>query len=81
MAAVQALSWRDSGIHHLDEWFRPPPLPSYLPAIAFWLAATLVLCRKDIREVYSISEDKMTKTIVVTVCLIGVMIYLLSRFA
>ena len=80
VAAVQALSWRDSGIHHLDEWFRPPPLPSYLPAIAFWLAAALVLCRKDIREDYSISEEKMIKTIVVTVCLIGVMIYLLSRF-
>ena len=80
VAAVQALSWRDSGIHHLDEWFRPPPLPSYLPAIAFWLAAALVLCRKDIREDYSISEEKMIKTIVVTVCLIGVMIYLISRF-
>jgi hypothetical protein len=50
----------------IDNFYQTPPLTVFIIQLLFLVATLYVMCRKNIREVYSITDQKMMATISIT---------------
>lgn len=57
---------KHSGYVVLESFYQAPPLTVFIIQLLFFVGALYVLCRKDIRELYSITDQKMAATISIT---------------
>jgi hypothetical protein len=63
----QSFNWKPSGFVGLDNLFpRPSPI-TYIIQLLFFVGTIYVLCKTNIREVFSIDKQKMAATIGITV--------------
>lgn len=62
----RALNWKPSGNDILDTISPRPALSNYISQLLFLVGTTYVLCKANIREVFSVDKEKMTLTIVLT---------------
>jgi len=65
-ALFNSLSWRPSGFAGLDNLFQRPPLTTYIIQLLFLIGTLYVICKRNMREVYSINSNKMQSTIAIT---------------
>ena len=69
VALFYSLTWRSSGSFGLDNLFpRPSPI-TYILQLGFLIAAIVVLCKANIRQVFSIKEQRIAPTIGITILL------------
>ncbi|MEO7922269.1 MAG: hypothetical protein ABIR30_01185 [Chitinophagaceae bacterium] len=76
--AFLSFNWKPSGLGELDKLF---PRPSYLNLILqliFPLATLLVICKKNIRDIYFIKEQEMVATIAISGLLALFCVYAIS---
>jgi len=65
-AFYQSLTWKPSGLVGLDNLFSRPSLTTYVIQVLFFIGTLYVLCKKDMRDVFFISNRKMQTTIATT---------------
>jgi len=66
---ILGLTWRLYFKYANENFFRKPPIAVYLFS-AFFLAGTLIIiCKQNMREVFTINKDIMTKSIIMTAIL------------
>ena len=63
---IQSFLWRPSGNPALDSLFPRPPVFTIIIQAAFFAGTLYALCKQNVREVYSINENKMVSTIIIT---------------
>jgi len=59
----QSFNWKPSGFGGLDNLFPRPSPTSYVIQVLFLIGTLYVLCKTNIREVFSIDKQKMAATI------------------
>jgi hypothetical protein len=57
---------KDSAHVVLDSFYQAPPLTVFIIQLLFYLGSLYIMSRKNIREVYSITDQKMAATISIT---------------
>jgi len=57
------ITWKPSGISHLDIAFAPTPISTHIVQLVFLASSIYVLARPAIREKFAISKDHMVATI------------------
>jgi len=62
----QTLTWKPSGFGGLDNLFPRPSPTSYIIQFLFLVSSLYVLCKANIREVFSVSQERMGATIGIT---------------
>ena len=70
-------SWRQSSLAITEKLFPRPSLTIYFLQLLFLLATLYIICKQNIREVFLINPDKMTKTIVLS----GILAFILLIFS
>lgn len=74
-----ALTWRPSGVIGLDNLLFPrPPPTTYFFQLIFITGAMYVISKQDIREIYSISKQRMAATISITAFIGFILMYAVS---
>lgn len=78
MILYQSLTWKPSGFGGLENIFpRPSPI-TYASQTLFLLGTIYVLCKSNIRNVYSINNQKMASTILISIFVSFMLMILLS---
>jgi hypothetical protein len=62
----QSFKWKPSGFVGLDNLYPRPSPENYFIQLLFFAGTIYVLCKSNIREVFSIDKNKMGKTIGIT---------------
>jgi hypothetical protein len=62
----QSLSWRPSGLEGLDNLFPQPSPITYIIQLLFFVGTLFVICKKDLRDLFSTNNSKMQITIAIT---------------
>lgn len=65
-ALFNFLSWKSSGVAGLDHLVQRPSLTTYIMQLVFSISTLYVICKRKVREVYSINNNKMQSTIAIT---------------
>lgn len=63
---IEAFTWKSSGFAGLDMLFPRPSPTTYIIQLLFLAATLYVLCKTNIREVFSVDKQKMGATIAIT---------------
>lgn len=63
---VQTILWEPSGNSIFDNVFGPPPFLTLIIRFLFFSGVLYLVCKRDIRNVFLIGENKMTATIIIT---------------
>lgn len=74
----QAYNWKPSGFGALDNLFPRPSPTTYILQLLFLVGTLYVLCKSNIRTVYSIDKQKMAATIGITGFLTIVIMFAIS---
>ncbi len=69
----QSLTWKPYGFSGLDNLFQGPSPTTYIVQLLFLFGTLYVLCKPTIREVFSISKQKMS----IIICITGVITFFL----
>ncbi len=75
----QTITWKPSGISHLDIPFAPTPISTLIVQLVFLAASIYVLARPAIREQYAISKDHMIATIGIPGLVAFVLMYFVAN--
>jgi hypothetical protein len=65
LVLVQLFSWRSSGSDVLDSLFPRPSATTYIFQLLFLTGTIYMLCKTTIRNVFSVSKQKMSATIII----------------
>ncbi|MBI5373779.1 MAG: hypothetical protein HZA79_17265 [Sphingobacteriales bacterium] len=63
---TQSLLWKPSGNEFLDVIRAKPPVFTLLLQLIFFAGTLYTICRHPVREIFSISKERMTATIAIT---------------
>ena len=63
---IQSFLWQPSGIAAVDNIFGSSPILTLIIQLLFYLGTFYLVCKRDIRNVFLIGENKMIATIVIT---------------
>ena len=76
----QPFTWKPTGLGSLDNLFPGPSPTTIIVQLLFFGGTLYVLCKSNIREVFSIDNQRMISTIAITALVIGCFIYLISSY-
>ncbi len=74
----QSFNWKPSGFGGLDSLFPRPSPTTYIIQLLFLIGTMYVLCKTNIREVFSIDKQKMAATIGITGLVTFVLMFAIS---
>jgi hypothetical protein len=74
----QALTWKPSGFEGLDNLFPRPSPSTFIIQLVFLIGTIYVLSNTKIREVYSISKQKMVTTLSITAFVTFLLVFAIS---
>ncbi len=74
----QSFNWKPSGFGGLDNLFPRPSPTTYIIQLIFLIGTMYVVCKTNIREVFSIDKQKMAATIVITGLVTFVLMFAIS---
>jgi len=75
---VQSFYWQPSDFPGLENLFPRPSATTYIVQLLFFIGTLIVLCRADIREVFSIGKQKMGVIIGVTGIVTFILLLMIS---
>lgn len=64
---ITSFFWKPSGNSFFDQLFTPPPVLTLTFQLIFFGGALYTLCKKNMREIYSVSESRMAASIGVAI--------------
>jgi hypothetical protein len=74
----QSFNWKPSGFGGLDNLFPRPSPTTYIIQLIFLIGTMYVVCKTNIREVFSIDKQKMAATIGITGLVTFVLMFAIS---
>ena len=63
---IRSFNWKPSGLTGLDNLFPRPSPMTYIIQLFFLIVTMYVLCKENIRKVFSIDKQKMTAIICIS---------------
>ena len=74
----QSFNWKPSGLAGLDNLFPRPSPTTYIIQLLFLVGTLYVLCKTNMREVFSVDKQKMVATIAITSLVTFVLMFAIS---